>query len=87
MYRSHYSKQVGPGEFDKSISVAGWVQDIRNIGKIAFIIIRDRMGTLQVTAIKSKNPEAFELLVNLSRESVISVKGPVSYTHLRAHET
>jgi len=75
MYRSHYSKQVGPSEYEKSITVAGWVQDIRNIGKIAFIIIRDRMGTLQVTAIKSKNPEAFELLVNLSRESVISVKG------------
>jgi len=74
-YRSHYSKDVGDKDYGKSIAVAGWVEDVRNIGSIAFIILRDRNGTLQVTALKKENPELFEKLVNIPRESVISVKG------------
>jgi len=73
--RSHYSLDVSSEEFDKSIVVSGWVEDIRNIGSIAFIILRDKKGTLQVTALKKKNPELFDKIVNISRESVISVNG------------
>lgn len=74
-YRSHYSKDVGSKEFGKLITISGWVEDIRNIGSIAFIILRDRKGTLQVTVLKKKNLELFEKLVSLPRESVIAVKG------------
>ncbi len=74
-YRSHYSLEVTEENYGKTITVAGWVEDIRNIGSIAFIILRDRKGTLQVTVLKKKTPEIFEKLVAISRESVISVKG------------
>ena len=74
-YRSHYSLDVTTEDYDKIITVAGWIEDIRNIGSIAFIILRDRKGTLQVTAIKKENPDLFEKLVNITRESVISVEG------------
>ncbi len=73
--RTHYSIDVTSKEFGKTISVAGWVEDIRNIGSIAFIILRDRKGTLQITALKKQNNEIFDKLVNISRESVISVGG------------
>jgi len=73
--RSHYSIDVSEKDFDKIISVAGWVEDIRNIGSLAFIILRDRKGTLQVTCFKKKTPELFEKLVSISRESVLSVNG------------
>lgn len=73
--RSHYSLDVSSKDYDKNISVAGWVEDIRNIGSIAFIIIRDRKGTLQVTGLKKKNPDLFKELVEVPRESVISVTG------------
>lgn len=73
--RSHYSMDVTSKDHGKAITVAGWVEDIRNIGSIAFIILRDRKGTLQVTALKKEGIELFEKLVNISRESVISVKG------------
>jgi len=56
-YRSHYSKDVTKKDYDKSITVSGWVEDIRNIGSIAFIIVRDKKGTLQVTTLKKKNPD------------------------------
>ena len=73
--RTHYSKDVTREEYDKNISVAGWVEDIRNIGSIAFIILRDRKGTLQITALKKEKPELFDKFINISRESVISVSG------------
>jgi aspartyl-tRNA synthetase len=74
-YRTHYSLAVTKNEFNKNITVAGWVEDIRNIGSLAFIILRDKLGTLQITAFKKKNPELFDTIVTISRESVISVHG------------
>jgi len=74
-YRNRYSLDVTKKDCDNSIIVAGWVEDIRNIGSICFVIIRDRKGTLQVTCLKKNNPELFNKIVNISRESVISVKG------------
>ncbi len=75
MYRSHYSKDMAKGDYGKSVSVAGWVEDIRNLGSIAFVILRDKKGTLQLTVLKKKTPEIFEKLISLPRESIISVKG------------
>ena len=75
MYRSHYSKEITKKEYNSSVAVAGWVEDIRNLGSIAFLILRDKVGTLQLTILKKKSPELFEKLIALPRESVISVKG------------
>lgn len=74
-YRTHYSKDVSSKDYGKKITVAGWVEDIRNIGSIGFIILRDLKGTLQVTVFKKENPELFEKIINLPRESVVSVNG------------
>jgi nondiscriminating aspartyl-tRNA synthetase len=75
MYRSHYSKEISKKENNSTVTVAGWVEDIRNLGSIAFLILRDKKGTLQLTILKKKTPELFEQLISLPRESVISVKG------------
>ncbi len=74
-YRTHYSKDVSSKDYGKNITVAGWIEDIRNIGSIGFIILRDRKGTLQVTVFKKENAELFEKIVNIPRESVVSVNG------------
>ncbi len=75
VYRNRYSLDVTNKDYGKSITVAGWVEDIRNIGSIAFIILRDRKGTLQITCLKKNNPDLFEGIVNVPRESVISIRG------------
>ncbi len=74
-YRTHYSTDVKKSDYDKNITVSGWVEDIRNIGSLAFIILRDRKGTLQVTTFKKSQKEIFDNLVNIPRESVVSVMG------------
>ncbi|MCL2607940.1 MAG: aspartate--tRNA(Asn) ligase [Methanomassiliicoccaceae archaeon] len=63
---------------DGVVEVKGWVQDIRNLGGISFIVLRDRHGTIQITLPKKKiDPELFEKLTTLPRESVVSVVGEV----------
>ncbi|MBU0496881.1 MAG: aspartate--tRNA(Asn) ligase [Candidatus Thermoplasmatota archaeon] len=75
--RSHYSIDISEKEYNTQVTVAGWIEDIRNIGAIAFIIIRDNKGTLQVTALKKHNEQLLQQLTALPRESVISVSGMV----------
>ncbi len=58
--------------------IAGWVQDTRNLGGIAFILVRDRTGVIQVTALKKKlGDEVFAAITTIPRESAIAVKGEI----------
>ena len=75
---SHHIKhlsQITKDDFGKEIVVAGWVHDIRNLGGIAFILLREREGILQVTVLKKEKKELFTELVSVPRESVIKVSG------------
>jgi len=74
-YRTHYSTDVKEKDYGKDIFVSGWVEDIRNIGSLAFVILRDSKGTLQVTVFKKEDSEMFKKIVSIPRESVISVMG------------
>jgi len=57
--RSKYASEISTEDFEKEVTVAGWIQDIRNLGGIAFILLRDRTGVLQVTAIKKHHGKEF----------------------------
>ncbi|HTY44094.1 MAG TPA: aspartate--tRNA(Asn) ligase [Patescibacteria group bacterium] len=62
----------------KEAEVAGWVDNIRELGKIRFLVLRDISGFIQVTAPKGKvKDEIFDSLKDISRESVIYVKGEI----------
>ncbi|MEM1513623.1 MAG: aspartate--tRNA(Asn) ligase [Candidatus Thermoplasmatota archaeon] len=75
MLRSHYINEISEKEYEKKICIAGWIEEIRNLGGIAFIILRDRSGRGQLTIIKKENAELFKEIVSLNRESVISACG------------
>ncbi|MDY0293392.1 MAG: aspartate--tRNA(Asn) ligase [Candidatus Methanomethylophilaceae archaeon] len=63
---------------DGTVTVKGWVQDIRNLGGISFLILRDRFGTIQITMPKKKlDPTLFESITSLPRESAVAVTGEV----------
>lgn len=76
--RSHYSGSV-TGESDGSrIVLAGWVHEIRDMGKLKFLILRDREGFIQVTAKKGDTQEeVLSAIDQLSRESIIGIEGVV----------
>lgn len=75
-----YALDIDPKAMDgQEVVVAGWMQEIRDLGKMTFVILRDKSGTLQVFAMKSKTDEALyqSLSKGLQRESVVAVRGTV----------
>jgi len=77
--RSHYSSEVKPDADGEKVKVAGWIHEVRDLGNLKFVIVRDREGFIQVTAKKGETDEdVLESVNELSRESVVSVSGVVS---------
>ena len=68
--------EIGEGDHGGEVAVAGWLEDVRDLGGIAFLILRQREGTLQVT-VKSDQPAEVRALTGVSRESVVAVRGTV----------
>lgn len=62
-------------EHGKDIVLKGWTENIRNLGGLIFLNVRDIDGTYQVTILKDKSPDIFEIAKLLRNESVIEVKG------------
>src|SRR6056297_329596 len=70
-----YTADAEPGDH---VTVAGWVHEIRDLGGIAFLILRDKTGKIQVKFEKDEMDEDLvETGLNVHRESVISVTGAV----------
>ncbi len=67
--------ELSPADDGKEVAVAGWAEDIRNLGGIAFVILRQREGTLQLAVRREEQPDVFDLVTNVPRESVIAAKG------------
>ncbi|EMA46745.1 aspartate--tRNA(Asn) ligase [Halococcus saccharolyticus] len=64
-----------PGE---TVTVAGWAHEIRDLGGIAFLIVRDRTGKIQIKFEKdAMDDELVEAGTDLTRESVVAVTGEV----------
>ncbi|MBT8507098.1 aspartate--tRNA ligase [Methanomicrobiaceae archaeon CYW5] len=61
--------------------VIGWVHEVRDLGGLAFYILRDRTGFLQATIVKKKASESVLLAAkDASRESVVRITGVVKAT-------
>jgi aspartyl-tRNA synthetase len=76
--RTHYSKQIKPDMKEDEVVLMGWIHEMRDLGGIIFVLLRDRDGVSQITAPSKKiSPELFEELRKLKKESVIVVKGKV----------
>ena len=59
------------------VKIEGFLERIRNTRTMAFLIVRDRSGSLQVTIEKEQHPEWTELLDHLTPESVVSLEGTI----------
>ncbi|MCX9009895.1 MAG: aspartate--tRNA(Asn) ligase [Candidatus Methanoperedens sp.] len=78
MIRTHYSTQITPDMNGSSITVCGWAHEIRDLGGITFLVVRDREGPVQVTLFKKTiDKNVLEIVRGLSRESVVAVTGTV----------
>ena len=61
----------------QKVKVQGFVDNYRDSKAMAFIVLKDISGRLQITVEKEKLPEVAEAIANLSPDSVISATGTV----------
>lgn len=73
-----WTSDIGEEDVGKTVILYGWVHEIRDLGGLVFIILRDREGFIQITLPKKKvSPEVFKLAKRIKRESVVKVVGTV----------
>lgn len=76
--RTHYSRELDSEMDTESVTLMGWVHEIRDLGGIIFVLLRDRNGITQITAPSKKiSPELFGEIRKLKKESVMAIKGTV----------
>lgn len=76
--KTKYSSEITQEMDGKKVTLAGWVHEIRDLGGVFFLILRDRDGAVQVTLPKGKVDEKmFTLARGISRESVVKVTGTI----------
>ena len=68
-----YIKDITPGVR----RISGFVENFRNKKNMAFIVVKDVTGKMQVTVIKEEHPELSELLDKLTIHSVVTFEGEV----------
>jgi nondiscriminating aspartyl-tRNA synthetase len=67
------------GMIGKEVRLAGWVHDVRALGGISFILLRNSKGIVQLVAPKKTvTPELYKLISELRQEDVIAVRGKVT---------
>lgn len=61
--------------FDKEIEIEGFIDNIRDLQYVQFIVLRDRTGKVQVTIEKEGNEKLVKIVQGLTVESTVKVKG------------
>jgi len=77
MYRTHTCGELRLQHKDQQITLAGWVQRVRNLGAMTFIDLRDRYGITQLVIDEKSTDELKQLVNQLGREFVVQVSGSV----------
>ena len=73
------SRVFAPEALGRMVHVRGWVQRSRSSGRILFLHLRDRTGTVQVTGKKDVlGPELFDATEHVQVEGAIEVEGTVA---------
>lgn len=77
MFRTKNCGELRLNHKGEEVTLAGWVQRVRNIGHLVFIDLRDRYGITQLSFDQNSNKELCDSATKLGREYVIQVKGNV----------
>jgi len=80
--RTHNIEDVKSDMKDQQVIIGGWIEDLRKLGKMTFLTVRDVTGLAQVI-VKEESSKNIE---GVTRQSVIRVQGKVQETKARDFE-
>lgn len=77
--RTHYAGQLDEKLVGKTVRIGGWIEDVRDIGKLAFLTVRDVSGTCQAIVTGDSVKEA----IQVPRQSSVIISGIVQKSRAR----
>jgi len=77
--KTHDISELNVDLIGKQVVLGGWIEDLRKLGKMTFITLRDVSGISQVIV----KGELNDNLEEINRQSVVSIKGIVQETKAR----
>ena len=77
MYRTNTCGELNLAHCGHEVTLAGWVQRVRDLGAMTFIDLRDRYGITQLVTDEHTPEHVKEAVNHLGREFVIQAKGIV----------
>ena len=80
--RSHYVEDINAGMKDQEVILGGWVEDLRKMGKMTFLTLRDVTGIIQIIL----TDDVMKSIEDITRQSVVRVTGKVQDTRARDFE-
>ena len=78
--KTHNIGTLGPEMKGQKVIVGGWVEDLRELGKLSFITLRDVTGVSQIVV---AGPENLLQVKDLTKQSVVLVTGAVQESKAR----
>ncbi len=78
MYRTHHCNEIRPAHIGQTVTLAGWVNTVRDQGGVIFADVRDREGITQLVFRSEENSELVKESHKLRDEDVIQVTGLVA---------
>lgn len=75
MFRTSYCAEITKEQANQEVILSGWIERIREIGGLAFILLRDQTGLIQVM-VQQDNP-CMPQIKGLNHEDVVRIKGIV----------
>lgn len=77
MYKTHTCGELGIDDVGKEVTLAGWVDRLRDLGGVTFIDLRDRFGIVQIVSNPETSPDVHKDLSPIRSEWVIQAVGIV----------
>ena len=75
--RTHYCGDLRKEDAGKTVTVCGWVQRQRDLGRLIFVDLRDRTGIVQLSFDDTTDREVFEKAFSVRSEYVLAATGEV----------
>ena len=76
--KTHWCAKLSETDIGQRVNLAGWVSNIRDLGGIIFVELRDRSGIIQIVADPIKNTDIHKIFQQLKNEYVINISGILS---------
>jgi len=80
--RTHYIENINRDMIGQEVILGGWVEDLRKMGKMTFLTLRDATGITQIIL----TSDVMKSIGDITRQSVVRVIGKIQDTKARDFE-